>query len=110
MTLPLTDEQVLAIKRGMSRAIVAHGVEESLFWQAFPVMHAAVLALPNLELWRNLFDEARWMLVPQMQMNGITLPEEFLRKNPWLLDLRTDDKGVLKYHYGFVVERRTLPR
>jgi len=107
-TLPVSGEALRLIKRGYDQAVA--GVEADLFWQAWPSLKEAIDALPDLRLWRHLPEEFRWTLVAQMQICGIPLPQEFLRKNQWLLDLKTDGKGKMLYEYGFDIERRKAPR
>lgn len=104
MIVPLTDSQVRMIKQGFQASITNKGLDPDPFWQAFPSLKRAIDALPDLDLWKSLPDDFRFMLVPQMQINGIALPEDFLRKNQWLLDTRSG------YNYGFEIDRRKLPR
>ena len=109
--LPVTVEEVNRIKSGFEHAFYNHPeVIPSEFWRAWPSLRHAIDALPHLGLWRNLAEEFRPLLVFKMQSVGVPLPEEFLRTNPWLLDLSTDSKGNRIHDYGFEVERRKLPR
>lgn len=102
--LPVTDNQVQTIRHGFLTAITGKGLDPIPFWQAFPELKKAIDTLPDLELWKSLPEDFRFMLVPQMQINGMDLPEDFLRKHQWLLDLRSG------YDYGFEIDRRKLPR